>query len=173
MCQNTHLDRDWWGRLRTFSYADSSVPAGRRAHRRVATDDASHETVIPLEPRTERSMGDRPSEVEEDRLVRTLQADVEAVAVAVALGQERLPPIGGDAVGHRRLLEADARGEVAQQSPREHVRRQTGHPRDDGLPAPVVVGGAAREGGRLARPDLDHRIGDRLTGSVIHDAADV
>src|SRR5215212_2335172 len=103
------------------------------------------------------------SEVEEDRLVRTLQADVEAVAVAVALGQERLPPIGG----HGRLLEADARGEVPQQSPREDVRRQIGHAWDDDVPAPVIVGGAAREGGGLARPDLDQCIDDRLAGSVI------
>ena len=61
---------------------------------------------------------------------------------------------------------------MAQQAAGEDVDGVVGGGGDDDLPAAVVVGRAAREGGRIVVPGLHQRVDDRLAGPVEHASGD-
>src|SRR5437763_16826069 len=66
------------------------------------------------------------SEVEEDGLALGwlgLNPDVESVAIVGLLGPQRVTPVDRNALRHGRLVEADARREMAQQPAGEDVHR--------------------------------------------------
>src|SRR5581483_5006423 len=115
----------------------------------------------------EPNMGSRSSDIEEHRLVRTLQMDVEAVRIALTPREQRCASGDGRQIVRR---EIDARHNVAQQTAREH--HDVGEGGGTGLEPkpPGGVRGAAPEAAGLR--ELDERIVDGIPCAVVDDTCD-
>src|ERR671932_484311 len=72
----------------------------------------------------------------------------------VGLGHQRMAAVGGDAVRHGGLLEADARDEPVQQPAREHVDGEERGGRRGDAPCAIEIGGRAGQLPRSRFPRL-------------------